>query len=209
MIHPRFFISLTREQEYNLISRAQSGCIKSRNKLALAHYRLILAIARIYSRGSVAFCDLMSEGYFGLCRAIQHFDPTRGAKFSTFAVWPIQQSMSLAMRRNGLNFTCAREYREIPQESESDYILENRELVNQLLKDLDADSAHLIRRRFGLGIENGDTAEEFGQRLGVSKQAVCQREKRIMEKIRKNVVLNNRPTSPLNPVKSCPLARRS
>ena len=61
--------------------------------------RLVVKIAGWYNRnsGSLAYEDLISEGMLGLQHAIQKFEPTKGYKFSTYAVWWIRQSMSRAI----------------------------------------------------------------------------------------------------------------
>lgn len=64
-----------------------------------ANIRLVVKIAGWYNRksGSLAFEDLISEGMLGLHSAINKFEPSKGYKFSTYAVWWIRQSISRAI----------------------------------------------------------------------------------------------------------------
>ncbi len=58
-----------------------------------SNLRLVHAVARAYRGRGVPFADLVQEGTIGLVRAVERFDPERGAKFSTYAVWWIRRSM--------------------------------------------------------------------------------------------------------------------
>jgi RNA polymerase primary sigma factor len=68
-------------------------------KLAESHFRLVIWVARKY-RERLPFMDLVQEGNLGLLKAIDRFDPDRGAKFSTYAVWWIRQSITRAIVNN-------------------------------------------------------------------------------------------------------------
>lgn len=67
----------------------------ARDRLVIANMRLVLWQARRYGR--LPYADRVQEGLIGLMRAAERFDPDAGAKFSTYAVWWIRQSMSRAI----------------------------------------------------------------------------------------------------------------
>lgn len=69
----------------------------ARDELVQRNLRLVLKIVHPYRNAAVAQLDLIQEGVFGLMRAIEKFDPTKGFKLSTYAVWWIRQAISRAL----------------------------------------------------------------------------------------------------------------
>ena len=69
----------------------------ARDVLVQRNLRLVLKIVHQYYNANVAQLDLIQEGVFGLMRAIEKFDPTKGFKLSTYAVWWIRQAISRAL----------------------------------------------------------------------------------------------------------------
>ncbi len=74
----------------------------ARTTFVTANQRLVVAVARRYQQRGLPLDDLVQEGTVGLLRAIDLFDPARGYKFSTYAVWWIKQAMRRALARQVL-----------------------------------------------------------------------------------------------------------
>ena len=69
----------------------------ARNTLIKANLRLVVKIAHDFKGLGLPLLDLISEGNIGLMRAVEKFDPSKGAKFSSYAAWWIKQSMRRAL----------------------------------------------------------------------------------------------------------------
>jgi RNA polymerase primary sigma factor len=88
---------LTPAEERELAQRKDEGDELARRRLVESNLRLVMSIARHYTRADVPLLDLIQEGNLGLMRAVDKFDWTLGFKLSTYATWWIRQSMQRAL----------------------------------------------------------------------------------------------------------------
>ncbi len=88
---------VTREEEVELAALIKEGSEEARQKLTTANLRLVVKIAHDFKGLGLPLLDLISEGNIGLMRAVEKFDPTKGAKFSSYSAWWIKQSMRRAL----------------------------------------------------------------------------------------------------------------
>ncbi len=91
------FPLLTPEEEIELAGKIKKGDAAARERMINANLRLVVTIAREYANLGLPLLDLISEGNIGLTKAVERFEPTKGAKLSTYAMWWIKQSIKRAL----------------------------------------------------------------------------------------------------------------
>ena len=84
---------VSKDEEVDLADRIKQGCQAARMKLIQANLRLVVKIAHDFKGLGLPLSDLIAEGNIGLMRAVEKFDPIKGAKFSSYAAWWIKQAM--------------------------------------------------------------------------------------------------------------------
>jgi RNA polymerase primary sigma factor len=88
---------ISREEEIELARRIKKGDKRAREKMITANLRLVVKIARDYEGLGLPLLDLVNEGNIGLMKAVERFDPRKGAKLSTYASWWIKQGIMSAL----------------------------------------------------------------------------------------------------------------
>jgi RNA polymerase primary sigma factor len=88
---------LTIEEENRLAARIKKGDRKAREQMIKANLRLVVKIAREYEDYGMPLLDLINEGNMGLMKAVERFDPAKGAKLSTYGAWWIKQAIKRAL----------------------------------------------------------------------------------------------------------------
>jgi RNA polymerase primary sigma factor len=85
---------LTAEEEKELGRRVQQhGDREALQKLIESNLRFVIKIAKKYRKSGLPFLDLINEGNIGLMEAARRFDPERGVRFTSYAVWWIRQAI--------------------------------------------------------------------------------------------------------------------
>ena len=92
---------LNMDEEVELATLAQRGDERAKEQLVNSNLRFVISIAKQYLHQGVPLEDLIMEGNIGLINAINKFDPTRGFKLSTYAVWWIRQAILHALAEKG------------------------------------------------------------------------------------------------------------
>jgi RNA polymerase sigma-32 factor len=88
------FPMLDPQEEYMLARRwREDGDRDAAHRLIISHLRLVAKFARGYRGYGLPIADLISEGHVGLLQAVERFEPERGFRFSTYAVWWIKAAI--------------------------------------------------------------------------------------------------------------------
>lgn len=164
---PRYLAEINRfpmlkaEEEYMLAKRYhETGDVQAAHQLTTSHLRLAAKVAISFRHYGLALADLISEANIGLMQAIKKFDPDKGFRLATYAIWWIKAAVS-------------------------EFILKSWSLVKigtvatqkRLFYNL-----HKIKSRLGLYGDAGlsdETAEYISKTLNVSKRDVMEMEQRL------------------------------
>ena len=91
-------VKLDSNTELELIKKAQAGDIEARNKIIESNLALVIYCCNKYGGlNLLSFGDLITEGTLGIIKAIERYDESKGAKFSTYAMLWIRQSINTAI----------------------------------------------------------------------------------------------------------------
>tara|TARA_Y100000590_G_scaffold373839_1_gene437919 strand:- start:147 stop:1043 length:897 start_codon:yes stop_codon:yes gene_type:complete len=173
------FPMLDAEEEYMLAKNwRENGNLQSAHKLVTSHLRLVAKIAMGYRGYGLPVNELISEGNIGLMQAVKKFDPDKGFRLATYAMWWIKASiqeyvlrswslvkMGTTTAQKKLFFNLKKLKNQIAPGQEGDL---KKEQVNEISKRLDVDSSEVInmnRRMMGQEkslndpIKSGETDE--------------------------------------------------
>ena len=173
------FPMLDAEEEYMLAKNwKEKGSLKSAEKLVTSHLRLVAKIAMGYKGYGLPVNEMISEGNVGLMQAVKKFEPEKGFRLATYAMWWIKASiqeyilrswslvkMGTTTAQKKLFFNLKKIKNQIAPGQEGDL---KDEQVNEISKRLDVDSDEVInmnRRMMGQEkslndpIKNGETDE--------------------------------------------------
>ena len=157
------FPMLDAEEEYMLAKNwKENGNLKSAHKLVTSHLRLVAKIAMGYRGYGLPMNEIISEGNIGLMQAVKKFDPDKGFRLATYAMWWIKASiqeyvlrswslvkMGTTTAQKKLFFNLKKIKNQIAPNEEGDL----KEIhVNEISKRLDVDKNEVInmnRRMMG------------------------------------------------------------
>ena len=212
------FPMLDAEEEYMLAKNwRENGNLQSAHKLVTSHLRLVAKIAMGYRGYGLPVNELISEGNIGLMQAVKKFDPDKGFRLATYAMWWIKASiqeyvlrswslvkMGTTTAQKKLFFNLKKLKNQIAPGQEGDL---KDEQVNEISKRLDVDSQEVVnmnRRMMGQEkslndpIKSGETDEwqdwlvddSLDQELIVSQKQEYNDKKELLDEAMK--ILNER-----------------
>jgi RNA polymerase primary sigma factor len=88
---------LTQDEEKTLVIRMCKGDKSARDRLVNANLRFVIHVAKSFQSQGLSLPDLINEGNLGLMTAARKFDPEKGCRFITYAVWWIRQNIHKAL----------------------------------------------------------------------------------------------------------------
>ena len=149
------FPMLDAEEEYMLAKNwRDSGNLKSAHKLVTSHLRLVAKIAMGYRGYGLPMNEIISEGNIGLMQAVKRFDPDKGFRLATYAMWWIKAGiqeyvlkswslvkMGTTAAQKKLFFNLKKIKKQIAPNQEGD-LKDNQ--VNEISKRLDVDKSEVI-----------------------------------------------------------------
>lgn len=91
---------LTKEEEIELTNKIKNGDEKSLKKLMESNLKFVIRIAKEYQGNGLPLSDLISEGNYGMMKAASKFEPEKGYRFISYAVWWIKQSILQSLNDN-------------------------------------------------------------------------------------------------------------
>ena len=141
---------LTPQQEIELAAKIKKGDRKARALMINSNLRFVVTIAQDYANLGLPLLDVISEGNIGLMIAVDRFDPSRGAKLSTYAAWWIRQTIKRALSNQGKTIR-------LPVHL-GDKILKVRRVALQMSEELGREP----------------TDDELGEEIGIASRKVSQ-----------------------------------
>ena len=201
---------LEADDEARAIGYLGSSHDEEARKLLIEHnLRLVVYIAKKFDNTGIGVEDLISIGTIGLIKAINTFNPTKNIKLATYASRCIENEILMYLRRNNktklevsideplnvdwdgnellLSDILGTEedtiYKDLEQEAE-------RKILIKALNLLSARERSIIQMRFGIGTVDGEekTQKEVADLLGISQSYISRLEKKIMVRLRKEMV---------------------
>jgi RNA polymerase nonessential primary-like sigma factor len=88
---------LSAEEEHSTALLARAGDFQARQRLIERNLRLVVSVVKHHAGRGLPLADLIEEGNLGLMHAVTKFDPDRGFRFSTYAVWWVRHAVERAL----------------------------------------------------------------------------------------------------------------
>lgn len=196
---------LRAEEEVDLGRRIQAGDQTALDQLVRANLRFVVSVAKRYQNLGVSLPDLIAEGNVGLVRAAGLFDPERGVKFISYAVWWIRQAILRAIDSQSRNSRRTTPL-EAPLHADDDdpslmQLLVDVEAPDPVERTMDAvrsneiqraigslepREARVLRLYYGLDGDQPLTLEEIGTVFGLSRERIRQIKEKALRRLRKS-----------------------
>ena len=198
---------LPREEETEVIARLEQGDPQARQTLIERNLRLVVYIARRFENTGINIEDLISIGTIGLIKAINTFRADKNIKLATYASRCIENEILMFLRKNSSQRTEVSFDEPLNTDwdgkelllsdvlgTEGDVVLRpieadaDRKLLSDAIGMLSQRERDIITMRFGLWGQKELTQKEVADRLGISQSYISRLEKRIILRLRREIV---------------------
>jgi len=198
---------LTGQDEADCIARLMAGDPEARDALVEHNLRLVVYIARKFENTGVGVEDLISIGTIGLMKAVGTYKTDKNVKLATYASRCIENEILMHLRKVSgqraevsfdeplssdwdgnellLSDILGTEPDSVIRPIEDDV---DRELLRQALSQLPPREKQIICLRFGLGGRRSMTQKEVADLLGISQSYISRLEKRIISRMKKEIL---------------------
>ena len=198
---------LSKEEENEIMEKILQGAPPSvRQPLITHNLRLVVYIAKKFDSSGVCIEDLISIGSIGLIKAVNTFCPSRNIKLATYASRCIENEILMYLRKTSQlkNETSIDEPLNVDRNgnellfcdvlgSDKDSVTSKLEqevecsLVRDAVENLTQRDKLIMELRFGLSGKKEHTQKEVADLLGISQSYISRLEKRIIEKLKKDI----------------------
>ena len=201
---------LTAAEESAAIEAAQNGSDEARRKLIEHNLRLVAHICRKYESTGIEKDDLISLGTIGLIKGVNTFRADKGSRLSTYAARCIENEILMHLRQIKNNKNEVSLFDSVGTDKEGNEITlldlldgsdeeidkelcsnEEREYLFCAMKVLDSKEKYVLIYRYGLFDNDIKTQREIASKLGISRSYVSRIEKRAVNKLKKNIKMQN------------------
>ena len=198
---------LPREREAEMIARLEQGDPAAKSTLIEHNLRLVVYIARRFENTGVGIEDLISIGTIGLIKAVGTFQPAKNIRLATYSSRCIENEILMHLRKTAQLKTEVSFDEPLNTDwdgnelllsdilgTDSDMVMRpieadvDRKLLFDALEKLEPREKQIIIMRFGLGGGPERTQKEVADRLGISQSYISRLEKRIMQRLKKEIL---------------------
>ena len=198
---------LTKEEEETVMRELLQGNEQYRELLITHNLRLVVYIAKKFEGCATSTEDLVSIGTIGLMKAVKTFDPGKNIKLATYASRCIENEILMHLRKisgaklemsfdeplsidwDGNELTLrdvlGSDANEISNDIEYN---DEKALLLKIILELPEKERELMKKRFGILGEEEHTQKELADLMGISQSYISRLEKRIIQKIKKQIM---------------------
>ena len=198
---------LTREEEAGVLARLDAGEEASRQILIERNLRLVVYIARRFENTGINIEDLISIGTIGLIKSVNTYRTDKNIKLATYASRCIENEILMYLRKNAsqrgevsldeplntdwdgnellLSDVLGTEADTVMRPIEDDV---DRQLLTAAIAKLSDREREIITLRFGLNGGREQTQKEVADRLGISQSYISRLEKRIIDRLKREIL---------------------